>query len=121
MARVTATEVKGIIDTDLTDAAVEVYITSANVMVDSVLGTGTTDLLKEVERWLSAHMIAITKERQEKSVEAGGASVNYSGRFGDMLQSTTYGQTVLMLDITGKFANLGGHRPKIIAIKSFDE
>lgn len=120
MVRVTATEVKGIIDTELTNEAIAVYIESASVLVDSVLGTGTSALLKEIERWLSAHMLATTKERQAKSEEADGAKVVYSGYYGDKLSSTTYGQQVLMLDITGKFANLGKRKAMIFAVKSFD-
>jgi hypothetical protein len=120
MARVTATEVKGIIDTDLTDDAVNIYITSANVMVDNVLSTSDTPILKEIERWLTAHMIASTKERQAKSEEAGGAKINYAGYYGDMLSSTSYGQQVMMLDVSGKFANLGKKAAMIFAIKSFE-
>lgn len=119
--RVTATEVKEVLDNStLTDAQVNPYITSANTLVNAALGTGTTDLLKEIERWLAAHMITITRERQAKSEGAGGASITYSESFGDGLGSTTYGQMVLSLDTTGAMAGLGGKVAKVFAIPNFD-
>jgi len=119
--RVTAAEVKAILeDTELTDLVVETYITGANTLVNSVLGTGTTDLLKEIERWLTAHMIKSTQERIAKKEEAGGAKIEYEGVFGAGLSSTPYGQMVLTLDATGLMASLSGKTVKIYAIKSFD-
>ena len=120
MGRVTALEVKGIIETTLTDAEVLVYVTSANTMVNSVLGEGTTDILKEIERWLTAHMIACTKEQQTKEEGAGGAYVKYAQVFGQNLSSTSYGQMVLTLDQSGRMASLGGKIARMIAIKNFD-
>lgn len=100
MARVTATEVKEIINTSLTDAAVLPYITSANIYVTNRLGTTTlsADILKEIELWFTAHMIAITRERVAKTEEAGGAKIEYVGEYGKGLQATPYGQMCLSLD-----------------------
>jgi hypothetical protein len=118
--RVTATEVLEVLDgSTLTDAQVNPYITSANVMVNAALGTGTTDILKEIERWLAAHMITVTRERQAKSEGAGGANITYSEIFGEGLKSTNYGQMVLNLDTTGAMASLGGKAATIYAIPSF--
>jgi len=103
MARVTAAEVKEVINTSLTEVQVIPYITSANVYVTERLGSSTlsTDTLKEIERWFTAHMIAITRERVAKSEEAGGAKVEYVGEFGEGLKSTPYGQMCVSLDTTG--------------------
>ena len=115
--RVTATEVKEIIETDITDSTIDVYITSANALVNKALGTSSlgTALLKEIERWLTAHMIASTKERQTKKEEAGTAKVEYTGDYGEGLASTSYGQMVMGLDTTGGMAKLG---KKVIMLKA---
>ena len=120
--RVTATDVKAIIDTELTDLQVSAYITSANVMVNTALGTGTTDILREIERWISAHMIASTKERQALKEEAGTAKIEYTGKYGEFLRSTSYGQMALALDTTNVLANTSFtlRTASIYAIKSFD-
>lgn len=115
--RVTATEVKEIIETDITDSTIDVYITSANALVNKALGTSSLGmaLLKEIERWLTAHMIASTKERQTKKEEAGTAKVEYTGDYGEGLASTSYGQMVMGLDTTGGMAKLG---KKVIMLKA---
>lgn len=118
--RVTASEVKEIMDTTLSDVIVGAYITSANTLVNSVLGTGATDLLKEIERWLTAHMIAVTRERQAQKEGAGGAYIEYTGKYGQDLSSTSYGQMAMALDTTGALAGLAGKSASITAIKSFD-
>jgi hypothetical protein len=118
--RVTAVDVKAIIDTELKTSVIDAYITSANTMVNNVLGTGTTDNLKEIERWLTAHMIALTKERQAIREEAGGTRVDYSGTFGEALKSTTYGQMVSTLDTSGKMASLAYRAVQVYAVPSFD-
>lgn len=111
--RTTATEVKQIIETTLIDSVVESYISAANTLMNSVLeleeseeSSGEANHLRytEIERWLAAHMIASTKERMAKSEEAGGAKITYMGDSGFGLQSTTYGQMVLLLDTSGAFA-----------------
>jgi hypothetical protein len=89
-------------------------------MVNTVLGTGTSDNLKEIERWLTAHMISISRERQTLKEEAGTVSVTYAGSFGEGLKATSYGQTVLALDTTGKMASLSGKAVSIYAIPSFE-
>jgi len=120
--RVTAAEVKAILDnTALSDTDILAYAAGANALVNEVLGTGTEDLLTEIEKWLTAHLITISRERQALKEGAGGASITYTGNFGVGLQSTSYGQMVLVLDTTNALAALGGKAARIIAIKSFDE
>ena len=122
MARVTIAEVKLIIDTSLEDTNVTAYITAANALVTDVLASsGLGDvLLKEIERWLTAHLIAATQERQSKKEEAGGAKVEYTGVYGDGLKLTSYGQMVLTLDSSGLMASLGGRSATVFAIPSFE-
>ena len=121
-ARITTVELKAILDdTELSTTSLTSYINTANVLVNSVLGTGTTDLLKEIEKYLAAHLAVFTRERQAIKEEAGTAKVTYSDNFGEGLKATAYGHMVLFLDTTGKLANLDGKKTaSIYAIKSFN-
>lgn len=119
--RVTEADVRAILDdTSLTDPQILAYITSANTLVNSVLGTGTTNTLFEIERWFTAHMIATTRERMAKKEAAGGASIEYIGEYKEALASTPYGQMVMLLDTSGLMITLFGKSAKIFAIPSFD-
>lgn len=119
--RVTEAEVKAILDnTTLTNTQVLAYIGSANTLINTVFGTGTTAILGELEKWVAAHMIAITRERQAKKEEAGGAKIEYTGVYEEGLKSTSYGQMAIFLDSTGLLAALSGKTIKIYAIPSFN-
>jgi hypothetical protein len=122
MARTTAAEVKEIIKTKLTEAEVTPYVTSANILVTQALGSSSldSDVMREIERWVAAHMIAVTKTRQATDEKAGTASVKYSGQYGANLSSTSYGQMALTLDVSGRLAALGGRAMEIYAVPSFD-
>lgn len=121
MPRTTATEVKAILTTSLTDAQVDVYIDIANQIVTDNVTCGLGDAaLEEIERWLTAHLIAFTRSRMAKSEKIGEASITYNGVFGSGLDATPYGQTVKLLDTCGSLANMGKKTIFIKAIKSFD-
>ena len=130
MPRVTATEVKEIMDNcPLSDAIVETYIEIACAYVNKVFdldpdddsdGTFTDDYV-EIERWLAAHMIATTRFRQVQEEKLENATVKYTGYWSKGLESTSYGQMVLMLDTEGKLAAAGKRAATIYAIKSREE
>ena len=124
MARTTATEVKQIMDNcTVSDTIVDSYIVGANAIVTKILGDDTTigsTLMGEVERWFTAHMLACTIHRTTTVERLGEASVQYTGEFRENLASTPYGQTVMVLDTTGKMANIGKRRASIYAVTSFD-
>ena len=126
MARTTVAEVNAILPETVADATVTAFIKTATELVTEVLGSDTTltDALKEeIECWLTAHLIVATVQRSKMLVKAGGGpapSVTFAGSFGTKLNSTTYGQQVLMLDTTGKFAKLGKRKANITAITSFE-
>jgi hypothetical protein len=125
-ARVTAAEVKAImpVNNPPSDSVINSFITGATNLVDNVLGSDTTlsdDLKKEIERWLTAHLISITLKRMASEEGAGGANIKYAGEWGRGLSSSPYGQTVLVLDSTGKMATLDSKGAKIIAITSFED
>ncbi len=105
-ARITDAEVKEIIDTDITPLTA--FITAANLIVtanlaDKELGV---DLLKEIERWLAAHLIAIRDPRAANE-KINNSSVTYQGKTDMGLNHTSYGQQVLILDYTGTMASVG--------------
>lgn len=124
MARTTAEEVKAIMDgCTLENSEVESYITGANALVTNVLGDDTTigeTLMVEIEKWFTAHMIASSRWRIAEQEKIGDASIKYTGRYGENLSSTPYGQMVKQLDITGKMGNIGKKLASIYAVKSFD-
>jgi hypothetical protein len=105
-ARVTAAEVKEIIETDLTDAAIAPMIAMATMEVDERL----VDLdlsaarLKEIERWLAAHFISSSLDPRTKSEGAGSVSQSFEGQQGTGLKATRYGQQAIVLDTTGTLA-----------------
>jgi hypothetical protein len=108
--RVTGSEVKEIIKTSLTDSEVEPFITSANQLVTEKLADSdhSDDRLKEIERWLSAHFVAIRDPRM-RSQSVGEARDQYHvPNLGKGLDSTVYGLQVKLLDTTGTLYNLGG-------------
>lgn len=104
----TATEVKEIIDTDV---KVEPHISVANVLVNTHLqGKGLPQLLlKEIERWLSAHFVAIQDPR---AVSEGASELRQDfGLYkGKGLNNSEYGQQAIVLDHTGTLASLGGKK-----------
>lgn len=122
-ARVTAEEVKEIIDTTLSDSSIEAYINAANLTVTRLLGSSVLEdeELKEVERWLTAHFIACTRERQPRAEQVGEAGITYQGYTGIGLDATLYGQQVKVLDTTGTLSSqLGKRNVSVYAVTSFD-
>jgi hypothetical protein len=123
MARVDSDEVKELIATTETITA---QINAANVLITEVLGsetTITTDHLKELERWVAAHLVACSIERQGVEEKIGGTTVKYVGnadREARNLNLTSYGQQAIMLDTTGRLASLGGRKARVDTVDAID-
>lgn len=122
MARVTASEVKQIMDgCTISDTIVGVMIDAAEEVVTNIF-SGDADindtLLKEIERWFTAHMLASTLHRTTSEEKLGDASVKFTGKWGEKLASTPYGQMVLVLDTSGKMSNAGKQAAGIYAIET---
>jgi len=107
MARVKSAEVVEIMDTSLTD--VDVFIHAANALVtDRLSGQGLDDcLLKEIERWLSAHFASIKSPTYYEDKIGSSTQKKMVGTLGKGLDATSYGQQVKLLDSTGTLANMG--------------
>lgn len=116
--RTTGDKVKEIMETTLQEFEIEPYIVSANALVENALtGKGLPNiLLAEIERWLTAHMIAMTRDRVTKREEAGTAKVEYAGEWKMSFDATSYGQMAMSLDISGTLRNLMSK--KIASIKA---
>jgi hypothetical protein len=106
--RVTSAEVLEIMDTTLTE--VTAFITVANLIVTDKLGAKglSDDLMKEIERWLSAHFATI-KDPSSTEDKIGSSTQKKLSLFlsGEGLKGTKYGQQVLLLDPTGTLVNIG--------------
>lgn len=123
--RTSAAEVKQIIETSQEDVIVEAYIASASLFVDDTLGSSTLSeaTLENIEMWLSAHLLAVTRERVAKEEGAGGAFIKYAGNYDTAgLKSTQYGQMAIMLDTTGTLTNIANSKmtASIKAVTSFN-
>lgn len=103
MSRVTPAEVKEIIDTDLSDTVIQVWIDSANTIVNDnkeCIGDDESKLT-QVELYLSAHLISMVDtssggrviEKEKFEMETTFSSIDAS----DKISSTAYGQTANML------------------------
>lgn len=103
MTRATATDVRAVIDTELSDSEISSYIEDANLEVEEKLaGEGLSDTrLKKIEKYLAAHFIRFVRERQVNSGQQNSAQVSFSGSFGEGLSATSPGQVVLETDTTG--------------------
>lgn len=124
MARVTAQDVKEILETNLADQIIDTFITAANLTVTEVLGNDITlsdNQKTEIERWLTAHLVACTRQQQAQGEKVDDAAITYQGKTDKGLDATFYGQQVKVLDTTGKMANrIGKKAATIYAVTSFD-
>lgn len=120
--RVTAIEVKAIMPgVVILDDTVDLYIAAGSLLIDSVFGsTNVADLTIQIEKWFIAHMIASTQNRMAIEEKLGDASVKYHDWKGEGLNSTPYGQMVLLLDTLGLMGNIGKRAASIYAVKNFD-
>jgi hypothetical protein len=117
---ITPAMVREIINTDLTDEEIEVFIASAIVMFSQYLGSSVipNGLQVEILKYLAAHFLSMREDStrttlvEEKIGDASRkleATESFSGSGG--LNSTRWGQTAVMLDPTRILANLGKIAP----------
>lgn len=123
-ARVENQDVLDIMDLD-PDSDLEPFINVAHILVEKkLIGKGMDeDLLTEIERWLSAHFASIKSPRiMDESI--GDASQKKEGIvfLGQKkgLDTTPYGQQVLVLDTSGTLAQMGKN-PAMIEVIDFKE
>lgn len=115
--------VKAIIDTALNDSDLLRLMNQANVIVTRKLGSEglVSGVLKDIETWLTAHLIALGKERQPEEEKVGDIWLVYKENPDGFFQQTTFGQTVLFLDSSGVLARSAKAKVKIRAIKQIND
>jgi hypothetical protein len=133
MIYITPVEIRGIIDTSLSDENIEDFISTAHLMVTSFLSNRgvVEDLLTEIKKYIAAHLIGASLKDKAVSSGAvleekiGDASVKYrdsseaavGGSFAlSDLRSTRWGQTAIMLDPTGVLGTLGLPPPRMVSL-----
>lgn len=110
--RVTGAEVAQLVNTTIeADMINETVIGTANTLVNEVLASSeySTLLLKDIEKYLAAHLLALRNPDLRVESQDG---TTYMGKAGDGLKATVWGQQVLVLDYKGLFA--GGEGAKKI-------
>ena len=110
MARVTATTVREIISTQLSDDVInENHIDTANIFVTEYLAaSGLSDnMLEKIELYLAAHYVALTEEGGALTRDKlGDADTSYANIYAEGMRSTRFGQAALALDTTGTLSGL---------------
>ncbi|MDH7554331.1 MAG: hypothetical protein QHH74_11810 [Spirochaetota bacterium] len=104
------------------------YITNILITVDRILtkvyehytGTISDDLLREIQKYYAAHIIASTTQRMSSEEKVGEAQIKYIGKWDVGFNSTPYGQLLLGLDSSGLIAQSAKKAASIYAVKSFD-
>lgn len=111
MPRATAQAVKDVVEwQDGTNGPViplTSFINQANIMVNWLASVDDdseldSDTLTAIEVQLAAHFYAVQRDPQYQSKATSGASGSFQGATSFSLQATHYGQTALLMDITGK-------------------
>ena len=111
MARATAQAVKDVVEwQDGSNGPViplTSFINQANILTDWLDSVDTSNELSEdaltaIEVQLAAHFYAVQRDPQYQSKATSGASGSFQGSTSFSLQATHYGQTALLLDVTGK-------------------
>lgn len=107
MARASESDVKALIDTELTHDEVTPFLRTANTFLNEVLaGEGYGEpLLTEIETWLAAHYVAVRDPRVKSETE-GDAKTDYHGGSALGLDHTPYGQQVKRLEYKGILSTL---------------
>ena len=101
VARVSEAEVKTLIDTN---REVSPFIDDAHLIVnETLLARGLTEeRLKLIEKYLAAHLVALTEERGGLvRFKVGDSSEEYQLDKGAGIAQTRYGQQAIDLDTTG--------------------
>lgn len=108
MSRTTDVKVREIIPVPASVDSLEAYRDVASLLVANVIEANHPDELEEehleeIERWLSAHFVAIRYTRTSQE-QIGDVSENYQHKVDLDLRCTMYGQQAMLLDTTGSLA-----------------
>lgn len=105
---VAASDVRYIIDTDMTDAGIDRMIAAATRLVENCSSSWSDAQHEDIIEWVAAHLIASGATPAVTSEKLGDAQVSYQrAQAGQGLKGTHYGQTAILLDTTGCLERLG--------------
>ena len=115
--RTTSEKVKELLFRDFDDEdcpSLDPAVAAANALTDRVVSAATskgesltTKEAELVERYLAAHFYC-QSDRQYSSSNTEGSSGSFAGQSGMYLESTSYGQTAMLLDTSGSLRELNG-------------
>lgn len=112
MARTTVTKVTDILEDVQNGAVIAAFIDAASSIVDYVYDCDqakdkklSSAQLIVIETWLAAHFYSVMDQRVQQTSE-GDASDTYQGKTDMYLESTQYGQSAIMFDVSGCLAKL---------------
>lgn len=109
MSRASSADVRAIIDSD-TALNLSPFIEAASGLVDYIVTQDANSImsaaqLRKCETWLAAHFYA-HRDPQYSTKSTEKASANFQGQTAMYLDSTVWGQTAKVLDLTGTLAKL---------------
>jgi hypothetical protein len=109
-------------DVKVDDVNVSAFIQYSTALTDRYLTSANLEpnLMKEIQRWMTAHLIASTIDRQAIMEKAGPAEQEFSDIFDEGFKSTTYGQMAISLDPTGILSDISDDDQSIV-IKAVKE
>jgi len=108
MARIEEADVRAIIEYPTAEDDTDVFIETANSLVNDVCldSEYSDEKLALIEKWLSAHFIAIKHKIRSNQSIGGEVSESFQYAVDLNLNVTIYGQQAMLLDTDGNLANL---------------
>lgn len=101
---------------------VDSYISTANLVINAAFARAgvveTEEILTEIEKWYTAHLLACSVWRQASEEKVGDATIKYVGEYGTGLDLTSYGQMVKQLDIKGVMQSVSKKQWSIRSLNS---
>lgn len=114
MLLVTADDVRAVYETDRDDIAIQPFLDAAVAFVDDRLkGKGlSTGILKELQRYMAAHLMFVTDAGVHDSLRVEDVSERFTRNpFQPGLLDSRWGRTAVSLDSSGTFAALTRAEP----------
>ena len=117
--RVTADDVREIIDTSLGDAGLTACITAANSLIGTkseMLASLTDEILTQIELWLAAHYVSVADPRVTEESTRETRLRYEQPAAGKGLAGSPYGQTAIALDPTLTLADPANIRRAVFQV-----
>jgi hypothetical protein len=106
---------KVLVHTEKDDEDLEVFVTSANVMVEeNLLNAGLSSaMLTQIELYLAAHFLTLAEEMGGIVRDTyGDAASSFANVYGPGLKATRWGQQAIAFDVSGTLQALTTQKPR---------